>query len=242
MQKVYIAQGQNYVEPYFFKASCGDVKSLKQWIECLFGEKGVLFFDGYSDKEVVEYIKKNYGVRIMKVNLIRFPNDEDWLGVKQRALVTVGRTSQKTPTQEWRVAILNAQHSPIRYLMFSFYLEDIPAYVSTHLARHKHAEPYIKSQRNDRQNDYDRTKAPQDSPVNMIYDVNAEELITIAHKRLCNQADAVTRFIVKQMMDAVVEKCPEFKDMLVPLCEYRNGKCTEFKPCGKEKTFINEIK
>ena len=30
--------------------------------------------------------------------------------------------------------------------------------------------------------------------------------------------------------------CPEFKDFLVPLCVYRGGICTEFHPCGYNKT------
>ena len=31
---------------------------------------------------------------------------------------------------------------------------------------------------------------------------------------------------------------PEFKDVLVPLCEYRGGICTEFYPCGRNKKYI----
>ena len=40
----------------------------------------------------------------------------------------------------------------------------------------------------------------------------------------------------KSMTDKVIEKCPEFKGFLVPLCEYRGGVCTEFYPCGYNKT------
>lgn len=39
----------------------------------------------------------------------------------------------------------------------------------------------------------------------------------------------------------IVKGCEKY-GRLVPLWEYRNGKCTEFKPCGKEKSFIKEIK
>ena len=68
-----------------------------------------------------------------------------------------------------------AWHSPIRRLIYSFYME-IPYWVSVHLCRHVHAQPYVKSQRNGRQSEYDRNGARQDETVCMIWDVNAEEL------------------------------------------------------------------
>ena len=153
--------------------------------------------------------------------------------MKRRALVTIGKEAKTEPTSEWIEKILKANHSPIRRLRFSFDLIGIPSWVSVHLCRHIHAQPYVKSQRNDRQNDYDRNKAPQDTPVNMIWDMNAEELITIAHKRLCKQASAETREVMQMICKEVVKKCPEFKSLLVPNCVYRNGKCDEFFPCTK---------
>jgi len=110
----------------------------------------------------------------MKITLLKHPTEEDWLEVKRRALVTVGKTPIEPPSMAWKRDILKARHSPIRYLRFSFLIEDIPYWVSVHLCRHVHAQPYVKSQRNDRQREYDRTKAPQDAPVNMIWDMNAE--------------------------------------------------------------------
>ena len=111
----------------------------------------------------------------MNVILLEHPTDDDWMGVKVRNLVTIGKRAVNPPDDTYKKRMLMARHSTIRYLRFSFYLEDIPYYVSTHLVRHVHAQPYVKSQRNDRQRDYDRTKAPQDTPVNMIWDMNAEE-------------------------------------------------------------------
>lgn len=32
----------------------------------------------------------------------------------------------------------------------------------------------------------------------------------------------------------------EFEGLLVPLCYYRNGKCTEFNSCGYNKTYGEE--
>ena len=170
---------------------------------------------------------------MIKVELNEYPSENDWIEVKKRALVTVGKKAKDAPQEEWKRKILEARHSPIRRLFFSFYIE-CPYWVSVHLCRHIHAQPYVRSQRNDRQNDYDREKAPQDQPVCMIWDMNAEELMNIANKRLCRLASAQTREVVKKMCELVIEKMPEFNAVLVPACEY-NGKCHEMFPCGGKK-------
>lgn len=166
----------------------------------------------------------------MKVELLNNPAAYSWIGVKKRALITVGKDSNHEPSMEWKKQILRARHSPIRYLEFSFYIE-CPYWVSVHLSRHVHAQPYIKSQRNDRQKEYDRNAARQDETVSMIWDMNAEELITIANKRLCKKASKETREIVEAMCEEVKKVCPEFEDELVPMCIRENG-CNEMTPCG----------
>ena len=146
----------------------------------------------------------------MKVELLDFPKENDWFEVKRRCLVTIGKRPITPTTSEWKHEILEARHSPIRYLMYSFYLE-IPSWVSVHLARHVHAQPYIKSQRNDRQGEYDRNAARQDTGVCMILDVNGEELQTFANKRLCNMASKETREVVQKMCDLAEMATPEYK-------------------------------
>lgn len=169
----------------------------------------------------------------MVVKLIKHPTAEDWLLCKQCALVTVGKNAVTPPTLEWKYRILKARHSPIRVLPFLFELE-LPYWVSVHLVRHVHAQPFVRSQRNDRQSDYDRTKAPQDEPVRMLWYMNAEELMTIANKRLCKLASPETRQAVQLMCDAVTEACPEFVGLLVPMCQYHGGKCHEMYGCGRK--------
>lgn len=168
----------------------------------------------------------------MKVNLIKYPTPEDWMLCKKCALVTVGKNAVTEPTAEWKHDILEARHSPIRELKFVFELE-IPYWVSVHLCRHIHAQPYVKSQRNDRQTDYDRNSAPQDAPVRMIWSMNAEALMVIANKRLCKQASEETRQVVQAMCAEVLNNCPEFYGLLVPMCVYHNDVCHEMKPCYK---------
>lgn len=171
----------------------------------------------------------------MKITLLEYPSEKDWYEVKRRALVTVGKSNFEPPNMGWKERILAARHSPIRRLRFSFLIEEIPSWVSVHLCRHVHAQPYVKSQRNDRQGDYDRNAARQDAPVNMIWDMNAETLMEIANKRLCFQASTETREVIAEICRQVIEKCPEFQQRLVPMCDYHNGKCYEMYPCGLRK-------
>lgn len=162
----------------------------------------------------------------MEVSLLKYPTDEDWTLVKRAALTTVDKTAKTPPSLEWKKSVLEARHSPIRMLHFVFELRDIPYWVSVHLCRHVHAVPFVKSQRNDRQDNYDRNSARQDAPVNMMWEMNAEELCVIANKRLCNMASEETRNVVSEMCRLATEKLPEFEDVLVPACMY-NGKCHE---------------
>lgn len=170
----------------------------------------------------------------MKVNLIKYPTAEDWIFCKECALVTIGKEAVKEPTQEWKHKILESRHSPIRVLQFAFELE-LPYWVSVHLCRHIHAQPFVRSQRNDRQSEYDRTKAPQDEPVKMIWHMNAEELMIVANKRLCQQASEETRQIIKKICDETLKVCPEFEGLLVPMCQYQGGICHEFFSCKSKK-------
>ena len=168
----------------------------------------------------------------MKVELLRVPTAEEWMEAKRRALVTIGKAPVSPPDDEWKRAILRARHSPIRYLGFSFLIE-CPYWVHVHITRH-HAGvmPYVRSQRNDRQAEYDRTKAPQDAPVMMILDVNAEALINLANKRLCGLASKETRQLVGMMCELAKRECPEFERELVPMCVRNGGVCHELDPCG----------
>lgn len=165
----------------------------------------------------------------MNITLLKYPTDEDWAFAKQCALVTIGKEMKTAPDMEWKHSILRARHSPIRTLQFAFYLEDVPYWVSTHLARHVHAQPFIRSQRNDRQDEYDRNAARQDAPVDMIWYMNDEELMTIAEKRLCNLAADETREVVYLMCELVEDQCPEFDDLFGPPCQ--EGGCKEMHPC-----------
>ena len=175
----------------------------------------------------------------MKVEILKHPTEDDWKLCKVCTLVTVSKKSVTLPSNEWKVKLLKSNHSPIRTLEFCFRLSDIPYWVSVHLVRHVHAIPFVSTQRDDRQTKYKRGEARQDAPVTMCWYMNAEELITIAHKRLCHKASKETRELIQMICNKVVAVNPEFKELLVPNCVYRGGLCDEFDCCGLNSKYIS---
>ena len=177
----------------------------------------------------------------LKITMSEYPDDYDWLQVKRRAIKTMGLNTVKTmPTTEWKHSILKAKHSPIRRLFFSFDIENLPYWVSTELSRHHEGcEKYIKSQRNDRQKEYDRNKAPQDAPVNMIFDFNAEGLMNVCEKRLCGVATPEARYVITKIKELVLASFPEFDGLLDPFCQ-KYHTCIEMNPCGRLSALKNQ--
>lgn len=53
-----------------------------------------------------------------RIKLIESPTEKDWLEVKRRALVTIGKKPVNPPTSEWKREILEARHSPSVYQLF----------------------------------------------------------------------------------------------------------------------------
>ena len=169
----------------------------------------------------------------MEVKLVKYPTEEDWMFTKEMTLGTIGKHAVNPPTSEWKHKMLEARHSPIRTLWFCFELIDIPYWVSVHLTRHHEGVvPFVQTQRNDRQDNYDRGAARQDAPIHMYYYVNAEALQVIANKRLCKQASEETQEVVGKMCDLALTACPEMYDLLVPACVRQGGVCHEMYPCS----------
>lgn len=172
----------------------------------------------------------------MNVKLVRYPDDNGWAWVRRCALETVGKTSESVPGSEWRHKILEARHSPIRELIYSFEITDIPYFVHVQLVRHHVGiNFFVKSQRNDRQSEYDRREARQDAPINMIVSLNAEALMNLANKRLCHLASNETQDLVYDMCHEALQVTPEFEGLLVPACQYNGGVCHEMKPCWRKQ-------
>lgn len=173
----------------------------------------------------------------MKCELIKAPNIDDMYLFKRAIWITDrskrGKVPSSPPSSDLLRRVLRARHSPIRVLNFAFLFTDIPSNVSVHLCRHVHAVPFVSSLRNDRQDEMDGDKAPRDTPVDMIYYVNAEELQTIANKRLCAKASAKTREAVELMCNEAIKAMPELDGLLCPACEHQGCVCYEIESCGR---------
>ena len=168
----------------------------------------------------------------MKVELLKFPSEQDLKWVKTCTLNTVGKKlkSDSQVSSEWVEKLVKAEHSPIRELWFGIKME-IPYWVSVHFVRHHIGiNHYVSTQRTDRTG-VNRNEKPQGELVSHIMSVNAQELVFMAHKRLCKQASQETREIMQEIVKKVVQVAPYMKSVLVPLCVYRNGKCDEMFPC-----------
>jgi hypothetical protein len=169
-----------------------------------------------------------------KIEIIKHPSDYDWKLCKLAAITTVGKRRVVTmPNDEWKHKILRARHSPIRTLHFLIRLDGVPSFVATHIARHTHLTPFVQSKRDDLQGD---TEVDRWTPVLMMVDINAEELMTLANKRLCGKAHEETRKTVRDMCEAVIETNPEFAPFLVPFCKQYG--CQEMHPCSDPSKYL----
>ena len=169
----------------------------------------------------------------MNVQLIYCPSDRELMLMKRAVWVTNGKTSYPAigPSPELTHKLLKARHSPIRVLNYAWLITGIPSNIATHLARHVHAVPFVSSLRNDRQERIDGDAARRDHPVDMIFYCNAEELMTLANKRLCKKASEKTRQVVQMMCETALEETPELEGLLVPNCVWHGGVCHEIEPC-----------
>ena len=136
------------------------------------------------------------------------------------------------PSVNWKKKIIKAEHSPLRCLMFNIDFYDIPNYVSVHLVRHVHAQPFVSTSRPD----IDGKQIPREEqkkidPVNMRLFLNAQEIINISRVRLCNKAELQTRTIWNKVIEELSKTEPELAAACVPNCIYRSN-CPEFKSCG----------
>ncbi len=177
-----------------------------------------------------------------KIEILRCPTEIDWKRCLLLARATQGKyDAPNEPSLEWKKKILKSEHSPIRTLMFTIKMDGIPYCNSVHFVRHKYGvEHYVQSQRKNP----DRGAERQDAPVTHIMDINAQELIFMARKRLCYKADRVTREIMLDICVAInelydiwdrPEESKMWEEVLLPACGMKAKNCREFKPCGMYK-------
>ena len=167
-----------------------------------------------------------------------------WKRVLNAARRTIGKNQlNKEPSDSWKAKMLLAEHSPIRLLEYDWSWGEIRQWVTAHLVRHHEGcEKFVHTQRGDRRKileDYGvetRDELPQGALNDMDMTANAQALINISRKRLCNCASKETREAWTQVKEAIAEVDPILASKMVPECLYR-GFCPEFmNPCGYAKT------
>ena len=164
----------------------------------------------------------------MKTEILKIKGD--WEEVVNDCRATVKKPELgKEPSSKFKREILISEHDPIRDIEVKFRWKDIPYWVAMHFKTHIWRSR-TNSQRNDRQADYDREKAPQDAPVDFIGDANSQHLIDSSRKRLCRQASPATRAYWENLKVTLHDSEPELSDVMVPNCIYRCG-CPEPNNC-----------
>lgn len=162
---------------------------------------------------------------------------DDWTTVKNHCRRTMNKEfTEKEPSEKFKKALLIAEHSPIRLIEVDWSWKNIPYWVSTEWSRHKF-EKFITSQRNDRQDQYDRNAARQDAPVSFDGFANMQQLIDSFRKRLCRAATPEARGLAEDFKLELGKEHPLEAAVLVPHCIYRAG-CPEPKCCGYWQQFL----
>ena len=172
------------------------------------------------------------------MEIINFKQLTPWNLVLNAARQTVGKSClDKEPSNSWKARILLAEHSPIRLLQYMWTWKDIPYWVTNHLVRHHEGcEKFVVSQRDDRTNsNISRKDKKQGELISMSMTCNAQSLINISRKRLCNCASKETREAWQLVKDEVAKVEPELANCMVKECVYR-GFCPEMFSCGYNKT------
>lgn len=189
-----------------------------------------------------------------EVNVIKLTD----VSLAQRACsFTTGKESHITLSKLYKYG-----HSPIRTQLFWVELKNIPLFVASQLVRsHVGVQFFQISKRIDRggedfkevcidiMNNIDNpdsiikiselpAKFDRYAPTDLAFIINAEALINMSHKRLCNKASIETREIVGAIKEKIKTIDPELYKHLVPMCIYRGGICSEPNSCGLNKSEI----
>ena len=164
-----------------------------------------------------------------------FKHEDQCQNVKDAAMNTIGKNTGKYPDSVWKKKIILSEHSPIRRIRFYWRWTDLKSWVSVHFVRHKIGiEHWVSTQRTDRTG-VNRDELPQGSFVRHACDADAQALINISRKRLCNCASKETREAWEAVKAKIAETEPELASCMVRECIYR-GFCPEMFPCGYAET------
>lgn len=151
---------------------------------------------------------------------------------KKACEATTGKRLKKEQTENLLKKMYKAEHSPIRCRIFFIEIKNVPTFVCNHFVRHKvGVEFFCLSHRSDRTGVKDEL-SNRLTPTNFAMLINAQALINMARKRLCNKASRETCEVMGLIKDTMEAVDSELAYRMVPDCEYR-GYCHEIQPCGR---------
>lgn len=73
--------------------------------------------------------------------------------------------------------------------------------------------------------------------VPFVMKLTARAIKEISHYRMCGKAEAPTRKFMQLFKEQLCAVEPELAKEMMPMCQFRNGLCTEFNCCGFCNTF-----
>lgn len=175
---------------------------------------------------------------------VKVTNETGWKRALNAARRTMGKEPlDKEPSREFKLKSLYAEHSQIKLVEYLVQFKDLRQWVGVHLLRHPFILPFIHSQRADRRdNPVPRDEMPQGSLNDQDFVINAQAMINISRKRLCNCASKETREAWQAVKDEVAKIDPEMAQVMVRQCVYR-GFCPEMKCCGfcRTEAYMKEL-
>lgn len=158
----------------------------------------------------------------LNVDVIRLVGPEH---VRMTLNVTSGRGANslgELSVADWRKIVRTSKgvpHSPIRVVTYRVIVERVPYWVAMHFrTHHVGVQFYISSQRGESCRD----DLPQGAPVDMVFDINAGALLTMARARFCLRAAEETRHVMGEIRNKIIEYGDWF-DLVV--AEYMGSQC-----------------
>lgn len=180
----------------------------------------------------------------MKVE--NFKTNDGWREALTAARLTANKPPiDKEPSDTFKRKMLKAEHSPIRLVEFTWVWQGIKSWVATHFVRHHIGiEKFVATQRQDRtDNPIPRDEIEQGALVDVMIRANAQAMINISRKRLCNKASSETSVAWRAVLTELRKADEQTYNVCVPECVYR-GFCPEAESCGycKTKEFENKLR
>lgn len=167
----------------------------------------------------------------------------EWSEVKDSALVTIHKKSAGGSIKSsWKKDILLARHSPIRDLLFSIRIENVPRFVADQLVRHSQGVNWkMGTWRTDR-GQRKRSEQSMDDLTDLKVNLNAEAILNISNKRLCvGCVTKETHEVWGKIIHGLGITEPELAKYCVPNCIHQGGCPEAFSNCGYFKKFLDNI-